>query len=353
MSPSMIHTVGHCDQKVFGLSPAQRLERQCIKLDALIVADASAILDDNALRWLVDQPGTVLETAGGRRLAVAVVGGDPGSGIRALSGSSETSVVTPAQIGERFVRKLRRRSLPLAISLHDIPAPQAERMLFASVYKGVTDLVTKWLWPVPAFIVTRIAAQLGILPNLVTSISFILTVIAGWLFFEGNISSGLAAAWSMTFLDTVDGKLARVTVTSSRIGNWLDHGIDVIHPPLWWLCLAQGLATYHADYSASIWAACAVILAAYVLGRAVEVSFHIFFGFNGYLLTPLDAAFRLIVARRNVLLLILTVGTLVGESVAAFIVCAAWSATSTLMQGIRLSQALIRSSKGVLKPYLL
>ena len=46
----------------------------------------------------------------------------------------------------------------------------------------------------------------------------------------------------MTFLDTVDGKLARVTLTSSRFGNWLDHGNDIIHPPLWWLCLANGLA---------------------------------------------------------------------------------------------------------------
>ena len=38
----------------------------------------------------------------------------------------------------------------------------------------------------------------------------------------------------MTFLDTVDGKLARVTLTSSPFGNVLDHSLDLIHPPFWY-----------------------------------------------------------------------------------------------------------------------
>ena len=48
----------------------------------------------------------------------------------------------------------------------------------------------------------------------------------------------------MTFLDTVDGKLARVTVTSSRVGHVLDHGVDLIHPPLWYIAWGLGLATF-------------------------------------------------------------------------------------------------------------
>ena len=46
----------------------------------------------------------------------------------------------------------------------------------------------------------------------------------------------------MTFLDTVDGKLARVTVTSTKLGNVFDHGIDLVHPPLWYLAWGIGLA---------------------------------------------------------------------------------------------------------------
>ena len=56
---------------------------------------------------------------------------------------------------------------------------------------------------------------------MVTCLGLLLTIVAGWLFFKGAIAVGLIAAWAMTFLDTVDGKLARVTVTSSRLGNGL------------------------------------------------------------------------------------------------------------------------------------
>ena len=42
-------------------------------------------------------------------------------------------------------------------------------------------------------------------------------------------------------LDTVDGKLARCTITSSKIGEAIDHGIDLVHPPFWWWAWGVGL----------------------------------------------------------------------------------------------------------------
>jgi phosphatidylglycerophosphate synthase len=42
-------------------------------------------------------------------------------------------------------------------------------------------------------------------------------------------------------LDTVDGKLARVTVTSGRFGHCFDHIIDLIHPPVWYILWGRGL----------------------------------------------------------------------------------------------------------------
>src|SRR3546814_17463336 len=62
---------------------------------------------------------------------------------------------------------------------------------------------------------------------------------------------GLVAAYAMTFLDTVDGKLARVTLTSSPIGNVFDHGIDLVHPPFWWWAWIVGLAHAGFDLPAS------------------------------------------------------------------------------------------------------
>jgi phosphatidylglycerophosphate synthase len=39
------------------------------------------------------------------------------------------------------------------------------------------------------------------------------------LFWHGDYGWGLLAGWVMTFLDTVDGMLARVTLTATRFGN--------------------------------------------------------------------------------------------------------------------------------------
>jgi len=49
-------------------------------------------------------------------------------------------------------------------------------------YKGVTDLVTKWIWPRPAQWCTRVCTRFGLSPNQVTFTGFILVIIATILF---------------------------------------------------------------------------------------------------------------------------------------------------------------------------
>src|SRR3546814_10469962 len=94
--------------------------------------------------------------------------------------------------------------------------------MFMGTYKGATDLVTKWVWPWPAFHATKLCARLGITPNQVTFASLLLVIAAFYWFWHGNWWPGLLAAWGMTFLDTVDGKLARITLKSSKLGNVFD-----------------------------------------------------------------------------------------------------------------------------------
>ena len=80
----------------------------------------------------------------------------------------------------------------------------------------------------------------------------------------------------MTFLDTVDGKLARVTVTSTRLGNIFDHGIDLVHPPLWYLAWGIGLALEPpAIGGVPLSLLFGVILAGYIGGRLCEGAFQL------------------------------------------------------------------------------
>ena len=224
---------------------------------------------------------------------------------------------------------------------------ELEQELFSSSYKGVTDLVTKWVWPAPARWATKVCARLGIRPNHVTGFSVVLAVLAGAAFWYGHFVTGLALGWFMTFLDTVDGKLARVTLTSSRFGDLLDHCLDLIHPPLWYIAWGVGAG---ADSLVLV----AVIFAGYIGGRLCEGAFQLWVApFSIFLWRPADSLNRLITARRNPNLIILTAGLFAGQPAAALVVVVAWHALSTLFLLARLGMAWkMKRDLGTLEPWL-
>jgi phosphatidylglycerophosphate synthase len=214
-----------------------------------------------------------------------------------------------------------------------------EKRLFQGSYKGVTDLVTKYVWPTPARIVTRWCALARMTPNQVTLIGFLLVLAAFWLFWTGQYGWGLVCAWIMTFLDTVDGKLARVTLTSSKWGNVFDHGIDLVHPPFWWWAWyvgvgALGFSMPHGEL------ALAVIVGGYVLQRVEEGIFLALFKVEMHAWRPFDSFFRLLTARRNPNLILLTLAVLVGRPDIGFLAVAVWTAICLIVHAAQILQAL-------------
>ena len=213
-----------------------------------------------------------------------------------------------------------------------------EQELFSGSYKGVTDLVTKWVWPRPAKWATRFCTRLRLKPNHVTLFSLVLAILAGYAFWEGKFVSGLLLGWFMTFLDTVDGKLARVTLTSSRFGNLLDHGLDLIHPPLWYIAWGVGLSAYSLPLALE--PLMVIMFAAYIGGRLCEGVFqHYIATFSIFMWRPVDSLTRLVTARRNPNLLILTAALLAGRPDAGLLLVVSWHVLSTLFLLVRLGMA--------------
>lgn len=350
----MLQIVGSCDKRLFGITPAERLRRQWDGEALVLIASASAVLGDTALAWLRDNPGTALVTDSGRAVAVAVEPSEVEAASRAIgSGEPGMKAVRASAVGDAFIRKLRRRDKLFVRSLDEEAVAAVEKQLFDTVYKGVTDLVTKYAWPVPALWVTRLCAGAGLHPNVVTFIGMFAMLAATLLWVQNQIAAGLVAAWLMTFLDTVDGKLARVTVTSSELGNKLDHLTDVIHPPIWWAALASALIDRPGEVSATrLWQATAVILIGYVVGRIVESTGKKRFGFNPFLWRPFDSAFRTIVSRRNIILLIMTAGLISGDPDKAFVAAAVWTFVSVAIQLVRFVQGTLASRRGPLTSWL-
>jgi phosphatidylglycerophosphate synthase len=260
---------------------------------------------------------------------------------------------SPAELDANFWKALRKRETPYAMVVSADNRSAAEWRMFMGTYKGATDFVTKHLWPVPAFHATRFLAPRGISPNMVTATGALLMVVAFWLFLEGHFIAGLLAAWAMTFLDTVDGKLARTTLTSSKWGDIADHGIDLLHPPFWYAAWAMGLAAADIVWPSSLfWLVIAAILGGYLLQRIIEGVAIKWLGLEIHIWRPIDTLFRQVTARRNPNLLLLTLFALAGRPDLGLVAVALWTVICLLLHGFQLVQALGARRQGPLTSWM-
>jgi len=345
------------DIKLWGMTARQRLERQLRSLgvdkflatpaeptaaERILLIHAAYLFDTRTLTELLARTDAVLCAPLDGRI-VAAIGPRERVAAYAAALSTEGPVppsaerVRPGDL-ERYDDELRQSAPPLFEPITAANRDALESRLYGNAYKGVTDLVTKWWWPRPARRIVAFCANAGITPNMVTLTGFVLMLIATALFWHGHYLSGLLCGWSMTLLDTVDGKLARVTVQSSRFGHVLDHGMDIVHPPFWYVLWGAGLGVdVVAGYAvADINQA---IVVGYIGGRLLEGLFHAFGHCSLFAWRPFDAYFRLVTARRNPCLIILTVATLAGQPALGFFGVAVWTVFSTAVMVVRLIQA--------------
>ena len=253
----------------------------------------------------------------------------------------------PQETTEVENHQLRKRERPFMEPLTPATVPLLERESYRGAYKGVTDLLTKYLWPNWAFALTRLAARWGITPNQVTAISLVFCVGATFSFWYGLYWLGLALALVMMVLDTVDGKLARCTITSSWWGNLFDHGIDLVHPPFWWYAWGVGLVPFGRPLAdETFWACMAAILGGYVVQRLIEGAFIQLFGIHIHVWRRFDSWFRLITARRNPNMPILLAFLAVGRPDWGLVAVAIWTVASLAVHFVQLGQALVARARG-------
>lgn len=365
--------VGNSSVLLWGIDGATRLDRQlrAAGLDlvtrdrpaegcaSVLLLRGDVLVDDRVLRRLLQGPGILLATAGdavpacvaahvetalaARALAVLERGEAPAAAVAALPG---VAIETPASLCLGNGGPLLKASPVVVLPIRPGQATALEDLLFDGSYKGVTDLVTKWMWPRPARAVTRLCAKYAVSPNAVTAASYALVVAVLLLFAQAHFALGLVLAWIMTFLDTVDGKLARVTVTSTRAGHYLDHVLDLVHPPFWYLAWGYGVEA-HVVEVCTLKLVFAAIFAGYIAGRLAEGAFDaLLAGFSMFSWRPVDSYFRLILARRNPNLLILTGFALAGNHREGLVAVAAWTVISALVLVMRVAQAAWERSRG-------
>ena len=354
--------------RLWGLDSMRRLRRQLRQLNKERSAEMSqvSLLDDEAalpgsgsvlllngaylfevrtLAGVLRRPGAILLHDDGQMAAAFV---DIESLPVVLAAMRDPDLPTPPGLQRlhtsdmaAFDENLRRTTRPLLEPINQDRKANLENRLYGNAYKGITDLVTKFFFPKPARHAVRLCAELHMSPNMVTTTGLLLVIAACFLFLDGYYAWGLLAGWIMTFLDTVDGKLARVTIQSSKFGHLYDHIIDLVHPPFWYIYWGMSLASlqpvFGLESSQMYW----LIVIAYVGGRVVEGLFPLLGSCSIFTWRPFDAWFRLVTARRNPCLILLTISLLIGRPDWGFLAVVFWSVLTTVILVLRLVQAVV------------
>jgi phosphatidylglycerophosphate synthase len=352
--------VGDNPVRVFGLGASERAYRlagnagfECVESvpasGDVLLANLDYAWDPAWLKVIGSRPGSVLVHDGNTVLAHVSAGSAQRVRQAMLGEGGSLEGLEPVDSANAEVTndELRKRERPFVLALRAESAGQVERAAYDASYKGVTDALTLYLWRKPAFHLTRWAAEMDISPNAVTGIGAVLCLLAFFYFWFGNYWLGVIAGFIFMVLDTVDGKLARCTGASSKWGNVLDHGIDLIHPPFWYWAWAHGLAAYGRPlepvYEAMLLAA---IVIGYIAQRVIEGIFIARFKMHIHVWRPVDSKFRLITARRNPNMVILVVALLFGRPDTGLELVGAWTILSLIFHLVRLAQAEMRSWRG-------
>lgn len=330
-----------------GAALGARLRQALARAEGPITAlDGSHVVDPRLIRFLerVAEP-CVAQRGDGRlravvlRLTPAVAGAIPEQAqtladvADALLAAGKAEILDESRF-PAYIDKLRR-TLPYWI--HAVPDAATrdalERRLFWDNYKGSTDLLTRYVYPPLVWPLTRLCTRFGIHPNTVTVLSIILAFAAVPLWCQGQWLLGFLCAYGMSVLDSVDGKVARLTLTDSKIGNLLDHGLDQVHPPFWYFAWAWGLGA--REWMDPLYQAAVVFIALYIADRLVLMVAKLRIGHALHSSTPLDEQVRSIIARRNITMTVMAFALIPGWGEAGFYLVTAWQGLTLLWHSWR------------------
>lgn len=181
-------------------------------------------------------------------------------------------------------------------------------------------------------VLVRALAPTRVTPNQITLLTLVLAVVVGVLFLRGRLVVGLGLALVVGILDGVDGKLARVKLATSRLGE-LEHVGDFLYENFWYLSLALHFCA--TTGMVGFWRAGMALVACDLLDNLL---YGVVQARTGRLLDELSAFDRIVrrvAGRRNLYVWILVVGVLLRHPAGAFLAAAGWAAITVVVHAVR------------------
>ena len=252
--------------------------------------------------------------------------------LSALKSQGAISAV-PLDHLKTYSRSLRRPVIPkIFVPKSPDDLRPIENQLYADTFKGTMEWIATYGYRLPVRELTRFFAKTTITPNMITVAALCCSFGAIPVFFFGWLKAGLALAASFIVLDSLDGKLARMTIRFSHAADRWDHLTS--HPTrmAWYLGLGWQLSAQ--DFTGPLGIAMLVYTAMPLIDKLTLVAFNAKFGRSPLDYTPLDSKVHLFTVRRNDIFLMLF-SSLFGVLADVYLVCTAWAVATWLWHLIR------------------
>jgi CDP-alcohol phosphatidyltransferase len=209
-----------------------------------LVVPATGLTPPDALRRMAAAPGAALLAESVSADAPLFVADRP------LLAALRAPLVAGAPLAEPLDRARKLRDLPVLMSgrwfvrvADAADAAEAEARLYAGLGSPIDTRLDVALHRRLSRPISRAAVGAGIGPNTITLASGLVGLASVAMFARGDVPSvlaGLLLYVAAVVLDHADGEVARLTLTESLVGEWLDIFVDtLIHGTM---LLALGLA---------------------------------------------------------------------------------------------------------------
>ncbi|CAN5589615.1 hypothetical protein BH20VER3_BH20VER3_12100 [soil metagenome] len=220
------------------------------------------------------------------------------------------------------------------------PAPHPKRYRLAEsalqngIQNGVLDLPALVHAPIETWIVRQIC-RTSIRPNQITLVTLLIGLAVTALLATGHLWLGTALALVVGVLDGVDGKLARLKVETTELGQ-REHALDYAIELSCWTALAYHFSRH--GLGSSSWVFWLLLVVSDLIARAAKRTTKKITGRNLDDVAAVDRFFRLVAGRRNIYIWIFAAGMIVGFPVAAFELLCSWGVVTALAHVIRAAQ---------------
>lgn len=234
----------------------------------------------------------------------------------------KSSTIKDIQTMDTYVKFLRKSYIP---TLRFVKAEDnlrtIENDLFEKTFKSGLEWIAIYGYKIPVREMTRLCAKISVTPNQITAVAIFCRWASIPLLFGGWLALGLSLIVLFVVLDSLDGKLARMTFRFSEHADWIDHG-SVLPTRLGWYA---GLGWH---YSSGVWSSQAGMLTIITLVCIVldDLNWAVakrIFKRTLFDITDFDAKAHLFTHRRNDMFLMLS-GYLMGLGLYSFYLICGW-----------------------------